>query len=112
MVQRYPVQERFHIGNGVDGDAHLADLAARLRRIGIVAQLRRQIEGHGEPGRATLEQIAVAGVGFGGGGEAGVLPHRPQTPAIHVLAGTAREGERARLSLVVSRSLDAAVCAL
>ena len=39
-----PSKQRFHVRNGVDRDADLSDFAARLRRIGIVAELRRKIE--------------------------------------------------------------------
>ena len=41
---------------------------------------------------ALLQQVAVALVGLLGGGEAGVLAHRPEAPAIHRRLDAARVG--------------------
>ena len=60
------------------GHAHPAHLAEGVGVVGVVADLGGQVEGHREPGRALLEQVAVAPVRLGGGAEAGVLPHRPE----------------------------------
>ncbi len=91
-VERDAVEERLHVLEAVDRDPHLAHLAERVRVVGVVADLRGQVEGHGEPGRALLEEVAVAPVRLGGGAEAGVLPHRPQPPA--VAGGVQAAGER------------------
>ena len=82
-VERDAVEEHAHVLEAGDGDADLADLALGQRVIGVVAHLRRQIEGDREAGRSLVEQVAVAVVGLFGGGEAGVLAHRPEPPAIH-----------------------------
>ena len=78
------------------GDADAADLAARQRVVGVVADLGRQVEGDREAGRALREQVAVAAVRFRGVGEAGVLAHRPAAGrGSHLAVEAAREGEGA-----------------
>jgi len=52
-------------------------LARGERMVGVVAHLRRQIEGDAQAADALREQVAIARVGFFRRGEAGVLPHRP-----------------------------------
>ena len=76
----------------VDGDAHLADLAHGHGVIGVVADLRRQVEGDGEAGLALLEEVAVALVRLLCGAEAGVLAHGPEAPAVHGGLDAAGEG--------------------
>ncbi len=68
------------------------DLTEGAGRIGVDPHLRGEIEGHGDPRLAGLEQQAEAGVGLGGGAEAGVLAHGPEAAAIHV--GLDAAGER------------------
>ena len=77
------VEEPLHVFDGVDGDADLADFADGQRVVGVVADLRGQIEGDGEPGGAVGEQIFVAAVGFFGVAHAGVLAHGPEAAAVH-----------------------------
>ena len=67
-----------------DRHAHLADFAQRHRVVGVVADLRGQIEGDRQAGLALVEQILVARVGLLGEAEAGVLAHRPQPAAVPV----------------------------
>ena len=64
-------------------DADLADLAERLGRVGVEAELRRQIERDRQAGLALLEEILEALVRLLGRAEAGVLPHRPHLAEIH-----------------------------
>ena len=59
--------------------------------VGVVAHLRRQVEGDREAGLALLEQVVVALVRLRGRAEAGVLPHRPEAPAVHRRMDAARE---------------------
>ena len=59
---------------------------------GVVAHLRRQVEGDRQPGLAVGEQVPEALVGLGGGREAGVLAHRPEAAAVH--RGLDAAGER------------------
>ena len=83
----------------------LADLAQRHRVVGVVADLRGQVEGDGQPGLPCVEQEAVARVGLFGGGVPGVLAHRPQAPAVHGRLHAARErvfaGEAEFLHIVI-----------
>ena len=97
-VERDPVEEGLHVLEAVDGHTHAADLARRVRIVGVVADLRGQVEGHGEAGRPALEQVAVAAVGLGRAAEAGVLPHGPEPAAVAVGVQAARVRERARLA--------------
>ena len=57
-VERDPVHQRVHVALVRDRHADLADLAARELVIGVVARLRRQVEGDGEPGLALGEVAA------------------------------------------------------
>src|SRR5207253_4210813 len=95
-IERDVLEKGLHVLERVDRDADLADLAVGHRVVGVVADLRRQVERDRKPGLALLEQEAVALVRLRGGAEAGVLPHRPEAAAIHVLVDATREGERAR----------------
>jgi hypothetical protein len=45
-VERDATEEALHVLERVDGDADAADLAERERRIGVVADLGGEIEGH------------------------------------------------------------------
>src|SRR5207253_7752476 len=68
----------------VDRDAGAADLAERARVVGVVAELRRQVEGDREAGLAALEEVAVPRVRLFGRRKAGVLPDRPRPASVHV----------------------------
>ncbi len=74
------------------------DFAVAQRIVGVAAELSRQVEGHREPGRAVLEQVAVAVVGVLGTGEAGVLAHRPQAVAVHAVVDAAGKRILTRLA--------------
>ena len=78
------VEEQLHVGERVDRDAALADLAARLRRVGVVPHQRRHVERHREAVLPVLEQEMIALVRLRGRAEAGELAHRPQPVAIAV----------------------------
>jgi hypothetical protein len=80
FVEGNLVEEDFHVGEGIDGDADFADLPIGHGAVGIVSHLGRQIEGHREPGLPLLEEIAVALVGFLGGAETCILAHGPERP--------------------------------
>ena len=43
-AERNLVEERRHVLDRVDGHADLADLAGRQRMVGVVSDLRRQVE--------------------------------------------------------------------
>src|SRR5213596_3458365 len=100
-VERDPLEEVFHVLDRGDRDPHLADFAARHRRVRVIAHLRRQIEGDRQPRLALLEQEAVALVRLGGRAETGVLPHGPVPRPVHLAVDPARERKRAGLAEVV-----------
>ena len=57
LVERNSVENSvFHVREGVDRDADLADLARGQRVVGVVADLGGQIEGDGEAGLPLLER--------------------------------------------------------
>ena len=90
------VEEGLHVSERIDRHADLADLAFGNRIIGVVADLRRQIESAREARRARFNQHAVTLVGLFGCGEAGVHAHRPEAAAIHRRLHATRVGELAR----------------
>jgi hypothetical protein len=49
----------------------------------IEAELRGQVERDREPGLPLGEEVLEALVGLARRAEAGVLPHRPELPAVH-----------------------------
>ena len=73
---------------------------ARVRVVGVVAELRRQVERDGEPGLAAVEQVAEALVRLLRRAEARVLADRPRPAAVHVRIRAARVRELARLLAV------------
>ena len=74
--------------------------------IGIIAAMRREIEGDREallPGR---EIAAIEGVGVLGGGEAGILADRPGLGDIHGRIGAAHEGRDAGIAVDEGEAVD------
>ena len=98
LVEGDALEEDLHVGEAGYGDARAPDLARSEGVVGVVAGLRREIEGDAETGLAMFEEVAVAGVGLLGRGEAGVLAHRPDAPAVHVGLDTAGVGVLAGVS--------------
>ncbi len=97
LAERDAVEQGPHVIERVDRDADLADLPGGLGGVGVVAHLRRQVEGDAQPGGAVGEEVPVAPVGLGGGGEAGVLAHRPGPGGVH--GGVDAAGVRERSGL-------------
>ena len=101
------VEESLHVSERINRHADLADLAFGDRVVGVVADLRRQIEGAREARRARRDQHAVALVGLFGRGEAGVHAHRPEAAAIHRRLHATRVGKLARnAEFVVVHAFD------
>src|SRR5450759_2625107 len=106
LFERDVLEQDLHVLERVDRDADLADLAIRHRVVRVVADLRRQVEGYGESGLALLEQEPVPLVRFRRRAEPGVLAHRPQAAAVHVLVNATRERELARKRILGAPVLD------
>ncbi len=98
LVERDPIEADAHVLDRVDRDAGAADLAVAERIVGVAAELRGQVEGHREAGRAVLDQVAVALVRVLGAREPGVLAHRPEAVAVHAVVDAAGERERSGLA--------------
>src|SRR6266508_3105829 len=95
-VERDAREELFHVLEARDGHADLADVALCHRVVGVVAHLRRQVEGDREARLPLLEEVAVAAVGLGRRAEARVLAHGPEPAAVHRGLHAARVRELAR----------------
>ncbi len=62
VLQRNAVEQRAHVVDGIDRDACHADVALDARMIGIVAAVRREIEGDGKALLPGGDVAAVEGV--------------------------------------------------
>ena len=105
-VERDAVEQGMHVLHRVDRYAHPADFAERARRIGVDAHLGGQVERHRQARLSLLQEQAEAGIGLVRRAEARVLPHRPQSSAIHagLHAACVREAAGiAEVALVVQR---------
>ena len=76
-VERDAREQRLHVVDVPDRHAHLADLAARERVVGVEAGLGGQIERHREAGLALGEVAAVELVARARGRVAGVGAEHP-----------------------------------
>src|SRR5690606_38123652 len=85
-------EEDLHVLHGVDGDTGLAHTAHHPPRVGVGAAVGGEVEGHRQALLAGGEVALVEGVGLIGGGEAGVLAHRPGAGGVHGCPGPALEG--------------------
>ncbi len=98
LAERDAAEQHAHVVDRVDRDAHLADLAVRDRLVGVVAHLRRQVEGDAEAAGACGDELVVALVGLLGGAEPGVLAHGPRAAGVHVRVHAAGVRELAGLA--------------
>ena len=94
-------EEDFHVLEGVDSYAALADLAFAGWMIGVVPHERGEIEGDRETASAMLEQILVALVGLFRRSEAGELTHGEKLAPISAGVNAARKWRLAREAKIV-----------
>ncbi|MCY1531857.1 hypothetical protein D9M68_670970 [compost metagenome] len=92
LVERDLIEEDLHVLHRVDRHAGLAHVAGHARVVRVVAAVRGQVEGHTDALPARGQRLAVEGVGFFGGGKAGVLADRPGPHRVHGGLRTADEG--------------------
>ena len=92
-VERNVREEALHVFDRVDGDADFADFADRHGRIGVVADLRRQVEGDGKAGGSLVEEEFVTAVALFCVAHACILAHGPETAAVHGGLDAAGEGK-------------------
>ena len=95
-VERNAVEQDFHVLDGIDRHAGLADIAFDPRMIAVIAAMGGKIESHRQAHLPRLQILAVERVGFLGGREAGILADGPGPAGIHAGAGPAGEGRLAR----------------
>jgi hypothetical protein len=60
LIEGNGVEERLHVLERIDGNPDPAHFAHGVRVVGVVADLRGQVEGYGKPHGALREQISVA----------------------------------------------------
>ena len=89
-VERDVLEQLAHRAEVRDRYADLADLAAAQLVVGVVAGLRRQVEGDGEAGLALRQVAAVERIGLRGRAVAGVRAHHPGLVRHNVSQVTAR----------------------
>ena len=83
LRKRDLVEQHFHIHNGIDSNARLADVADYARVVGVIASVGREVESNGEAFLPCREVAAVECVGFFGCREACVLANRPRAHYVH-----------------------------
>ena len=76
-------KEPLHVFNRINRHTDLADLPHCHGIIGVVTDLRREVEGYRKTGGAVRQQIFVAAIRFLGVTHTGVLAHGPQSSAVH-----------------------------
>ena len=109
LVERDAVEEHFHVFDGINRDARLADIADNTRMIAVVAAMRREIERDRQAALARREVAAVKGVALGCRREAGVLPDGPRTLHIHRRVRPAQKRRDARVKPRCSQSARSAL---
>ena len=105
-MQRNAGEKNFGIKNRIDRHAGLAHVADDARVIGVVAAVRRQVEGDRQTFLPHRQITAVEGITFFGGRKAGVLADRPGTLDIHRRVGAAQVGRQASQKAEVFDALD------
>ena len=98
LGERDLVEQLPHLAQVRHRYADLADLAARHDRVGVVAGLGRQVEGHREPRLALGEVGAVERVGRGRRRVAGVGAHHPGLVLLRTLWSLLGHGSEGRSS--------------
>ena len=99
------VEEELHVRDRVDGHSGPPHLPERVRIVGVVAELGREVEGDREAGLPSLEQVAKPLVRLLGGCEPCVLADRPRPAPVHVRIGPPRERKLARRLEVEPRNV-------
>ena len=82
VAERNAVEQRAHVAEMADRHADFADLALGQHVIGVVAGLRRQIEGDRQAGLPLGQVLAVERVGIRGRRMAGIGAEDPGLVAL------------------------------
>jgi hypothetical protein len=96
VLQRDALEQHVHVGSRVDGDAAVADLAERLRLVGVAAHQGGHVERHAEAATAGGQDHLVALVGLPGVAEPRELADGPGPAAISGRVQTSGVRELAR----------------
>ncbi len=99
LAERDAVEQDAHIQDAVDRHARHADIAEHARIVGIVAAMRRQVEGDAQALLPAGDVALIERVRFFGGREPGILPHRPGAADIHRGIRPAHERREARIAV-------------
>ena len=90
-VERNAVEQDFHVLDGIDRHARLADIAFDPGMIAVIAAMGGKIERHRQAHLPRLQILAVEEIGFLGGGKTGILADGPGPAGIHAGPHAARE---------------------
>ena len=92
LVERDAVEEPLHVLDGVDGHSHFTDLAECHGIVGVIADLRGQVESYRQPRGPVRNEEFVTAIALFRVSHPGVLTHGPETTAVHRGLDAAREG--------------------
>ena len=90
-IQGNVFQQDFHVPERADRDTDLAYLTRCQRVIRVQPHLSGQVECDADSGLPLAQKVKISPIGFARGTKAGILPHRPEAPAVHVSMYPARE---------------------
>ena len=96
LVERDAVEQGLHVPERVDGHAAHSDFALGALVVRVVPHDGREVERYRQTRLTMVKQEFVAPIRILRRAESGKLPHRPQTPAVHVVPNAARVGKLAR----------------
>ena len=102
LVQWNAVEQNFHVLDGIDGNARLANITNDARMVAVIAAMGGKIECNRKALLPGGQIAAIEGVRFLGGRETGILTDGPWAARIHRRTHTARERRKARKSGVTS----------
>ena len=106
LVEGNLVEQDLHVLDRVDGHTGLADVAGDPWVVAVIAAVGGQVKGHTHPLPAGGQGLAVEGVGFFGGGEAGVLADGPGPHRVHGGLRAPGVGSEARQGVGVGQALQ------
>ena len=105
LIQRNAIEEDLHVFDRADGHTGFADIAHYAGVIGVISAVRCKVKCHGKTFLSGCKVAAIEGVGFGGGGEAGVLTDGPRTQGVHCAVRAAQEWRYTRYIMEVFEAL-------
>ncbi len=91
LVEGYTVEEHLHVVERADRHSGLAHVAHHTRVVSVVTTVCGKVKRHRESLLTCCKVAAVESVGFGCGGESGVLSDSPGAQGVHGAVRTSEE---------------------